>query len=166
MAGSDIHAVACAVPTRARELVRPDHFEYADAFAVKLPPGNRMAADDWARAVFTPRGSGQQALASAWNAVMGLRPPHNGTILGPFQVVPATQESAILVGDGDRYRIHLVVMTGGGSLTLATFVQSRGRAWRELLRGILVGHRLVAPRIIERAVAAKTRNRRNVEMQT
>jgi hypothetical protein len=163
VAGTEIHAVACAVPLDARDLVLPDRFEYSDAFAVTLPADTRIAAEDWARAMFMPRGLVQQALAGAWNAVMGLEPPSNGSAMGPFQLVSAKRESAILVGDGARYRVRLVVLAGEGSLTLATFVQSRGRGWRELLRGILVGHRRVAPRLLERAVASKTRNHRIVE---
>ena len=156
MAGTDIHAVACAVPKDARDLVLPDRFEYADAFVVALPPGTRIAAEDWAKAMFMPRGLAKRAFAGAWNAVMGLEPPPNGRAMGPFELASAKRESAILVGEGERYRIRLVVLAAEGSLTLATFVQSRGRAWRELLRGILVGHRRVAPLLLERAVAAKT----------
>jgi len=141
----------------ARDLVLPDRFEYADAFVVALPPGTRIAAEDWARAMFLPRGLAQHAMAGAWNAVVGLEPPLKGRAIGPFQLVSGRRESAILVGDGERYRVRLVVLAGEGSLTLATFVQSRGGAWRELLRGILVGHRRAAPLLLERAVAAKTR---------
>jgi hypothetical protein len=43
VAGPDMHAFACAVPAEARHLVLPDHFEYADAFAITLPPGTRIA---------------------------------------------------------------------------------------------------------------------------
>jgi hypothetical protein len=163
LGGTVFHAVACAVPSDARDLVRPDQFEYADAFVVPLPPGARIAAEDWARAMFMPRGPAQQALAGAWNAVMGLEPPPNGNVLGPFQLVSAKAESVMLVGDGGRYRVRLVVLADKGSLTLATFVQSSGRAWRELLRGILVGHRRVAPILLERAVAAETRKHRIIE---
>jgi hypothetical protein len=157
VAPTDIHAVACAVPKNARGLVLPDRFEYADAFVVALPPGTRIAAEDWARAMFMPRGLAQQVLAGAWNAVIGLEPPRSGSVMGPFQLVSPERESAILVGEGERYRIRLVVLAANGSLTLATFVQSRSRAWRELLRGILVGHRRVAPLLLERAVPAMTR---------
>jgi hypothetical protein len=138
-------------------LVLPDRFEYADAFVVALPPGTRIAAEDWAKAMFIPRGFAQQVLAGAWNAVVGLEPAPSGRVMGRFQLVSAKRESAILVGEGERYRIRLVVLATEGSLTLATFVQSRGRAWRELLRGILVGHRRVAPLLLERAVPAMTR---------
>jgi hypothetical protein len=54
VAGPDMHAVACAVPAEARDLVLPDRFEYADSFVVTLPPGTRSAAEDWARAMFMP----------------------------------------------------------------------------------------------------------------
>jgi hypothetical protein len=149
-----MHAVACAVPDNARDLVLPDRFEYADAFVVTLPAGTGIAAEDWARAMFMPRGLAQHALAGAWNLVMGLEPHRNGSALGPFQLVLPGRESAILVGEGQRYRVRLVVLAAGRSLTLATFVQSRGRGWRELLRGILVGHRRVAPLLLERAAAS------------
>jgi hypothetical protein len=154
-----MHAVAYAVPTDARDLVLPDHFEYADAFVVVLPRGTRITAADWARAMFVPRGLVQKAFAGAWNAVMGLEPPHGASVIGPFQLVSTKRESAVLVGEGERYRIRLVVLAAEGSLTLATFVQSRGRAWRELLRGILVGHRRVAPLLLERAVASRRATR-------
>jgi hypothetical protein len=163
VAGPDMHAVACAVPAEAHDLVLPDRFEYADSFVVTLPSGTRSAAEDWARAMFMPRGLAQQALAGAWNAVMGLEPPLSGRVVGPFRLVSLQRESAILVGEGERYRIRLVVLAGEGSLTLATFVQSRGRAWRVLLRGILLGHRRVAPRLLERAVAGKSRKHRTIE---
>lgn len=154
--GTDIHAVACAVPKEARDLVLPGRFEYADAFVVKVPPGTRIAAEDWARVMFTPRGRAKRALATVWNAVMAVDPPPDESAIGLFQLVSAKRESAMLAGDGERYRVRLVVLAGEASLTLATFVQSRGRAWRELLRGILVGHRRVAPLLLEEAVAATT----------
>jgi hypothetical protein len=109
VAATDIHAVACAVPKDARDLVLPDRFEYADAFVVALPPGTRIAAEDWARAMFMPRGLAKRAFAGAWNAVMGLEPPPNGRAMGPFELASAKRESAILVGEGERYRIRLVV---------------------------------------------------------
>ena len=83
VAGTDLHAVACAVPTDARDLVLPDRFEYADAFAVTLPPGTTIAAQEWARAMFMPRGLAQQALAGAWNAVIALEPRPMGAHWAP-----------------------------------------------------------------------------------
>src|SRR5258708_5966231 len=154
---SNARAIACAVPQTASDLVLLDRFDYADAFQIALPRGTGIAADDWARQMFTPRGRVQRALAGAWNAVMGLEPPPGGSATGPFRLVSATFESAILIGDGERYRVRLAAPGGRDRLTLATFVQRRARVWHHLPRGVLVGHRRVAPILLERAVGAKTR---------
>ena len=157
MEAREVHAIRCSVPADAMELVRRDRFEYADAFAVTLPAGIRATAEEWARLMFTPRGVVFGAFAAAWNAVMRMDPPPSGSALGPFELVSAGPKSVVLVGNGDRYRVRLVVLAREGSLVFATFVQSQGRAWHELGRGILVGHRRVAPLLLERALAAKTR---------
>src|SRR5258708_17860488 len=104
---SNARAIACAVPQTASDLVLLDRFDYADAFQIALPRGTGIAADDWARQMFTPRGRVQRALAGAWNAVMGVEPPPGGSPTGPFRLVSATFASAILLGDAGTDLVHL-----------------------------------------------------------
>lgn len=87
---------------------------------------------------------------------MGVEPPRRGKRVAAFQLVSPDRESALLAGDGDRYRIRLVVLADEGCLTLATFVQSRRTIWRQLLKAIMVGHRRVAPRLLEMAVTRRS----------
>ncbi len=86
---------------------------------------------------------------------MGVVPPRDGNRLGVFQLISPGPGSAVLIGEGGRYRIRLVVLTGDGQLTFVTFVQSRGAICRQLLKPILVGHRRVAPRVLDWAVATE-----------
>jgi hypothetical protein len=50
----------------------------------------------------------------------------------------------------------MVVLAGEGRTTLATFVESQGTIWRQLLKAIMIGHRRVAPLLLDR-VAKKRR---------
>jgi hypothetical protein len=156
VAAADVRAVPCAVPDRALNLVSPDDFGYSDAFAVNLPPGDGRTAEAWARAIFTPHGRAQHGFARVWRAVMGVKPSRTGKRVGLFGLVTPERASAVLVGDGARYRIRLVVLADEGCLTLATFVRSRRTIWRQLLKPILVGHRRVAPRLLELAVRRRS----------
>src|SRR5258708_36754074 len=78
---SNARAIACAVPQTASDLVLLDRFDYADAFQIALPRGTRIAADDWARQIFTPRGRVQRAVAGACNAVIASEPPPGGSAI-------------------------------------------------------------------------------------
>src|ERR1700736_2658909 len=73
-AAGDGHAVACAVPDLARELVGDESFDYCDAFAMTVPRTDRMPAEAWAKAMFTPRTLVERAFGVLWAAVMGVQP--------------------------------------------------------------------------------------------
>src|SRR5438270_11678352 len=63
--------------------------------------------------------------------------------------------ATVLEADGSRYHVHLVVLLGQGRVTFATFAKSRSAFWRYVLKAIMVAHRRVAPRLMERAIALK-----------
>ncbi len=144
-------AVRCAVPDRARDLVDAGDFDYSDAFAIRISPGDERSAEAWAKAMLSPRNIGQEAFARAWTAVMGVEPPPAGRRLAVFQLVLPDRGAAVLAADSARYRIRLVILADAGWLTFATFVKARRATWRQLLRPILVGHRRVAPLLLELA---------------
>jgi hypothetical protein len=148
-------AVHCAIPQEARDLAGPHDFDYCDAFRVALPASSQLSAEEWARAMFTPRGALARLFAGLWGAATGVESPHEGTRFAYFRVLSPGPGSVVLVGEGERYRIRLVVLASDGRLTLATFVESRRTIWRQLLKAIMVGHRRVAPLLMERAVARK-----------
>ncbi len=145
-------ALHCAVPSAARKLVGGETFDYSDAFVVGLPAGDGRSAEIWARAMFTPSGLIWNTFAVTWGAATGVRPPRQGKRVGFFQVVTPDRAATVWTADGPRYHIHLVVLVGDGRLTFATFVKAHSLIWREVLNGIMVAHRRVAPLLMERAL--------------
>jgi hypothetical protein len=150
-ANSREDAVRCAVPDRARDLVDAGDFDYGDAFAIRISPADARSAEAWAKAMLSPRNIAQKAFARAWTAVMGVEPPPAGRRLAVFQLVSPDRGAVILAADSARYRIRLVILADAGWLTFATFVKGRRAFWQQLLRPILVGHRRVAPLLLELA---------------
>ena len=159
MAPVDGQAVPCSIPDTARHLVGPESFDYIDAFAVSMPSGEGSSAESWARVMFTPSGRTMHIFAALWGAVTGLESPRTGKRVAYFRVISPDHGSSILVGDGARCRIRLVVLAGERCLTLVTFVKSRGTIWHQVMKAMLVGHRRVAPLLLQRGVALKTRDR-------
>ncbi len=145
-------AAPCPVPAAARLQVGDEAFDYSDAFVLGVPVHNRSSAEVWARAMFTPSGPIWTTFGVAWGLATGVRPPPQGKRLGFFKVATPRRGSAVLTADGPRYRIHLVVLVGDGRMTFATFVKAHSTAWRQVLRGIMVAHRRVAPRMMQRAL--------------
>jgi hypothetical protein len=156
MVAADLHAVPCALPARAQYLVGPEGFDYVDAFAVEVPPGDGLSAEAWARVIFTPRTALERGFQAVWNVVIGLDPPRTGKRLAVFDMASPERASTVLVGDGPRYRVRLVVLASEGRLILATFARGRRGIWRQLLKGVMVGHRRVAPLLLEVAVARRS----------
>jgi hypothetical protein len=147
----------CPVPTAGRDLVGDEAFDYSDAFVLSLPAGDRRSAEVWARAMFTPSGLIWNTFAAAWGVATGVQPPRQGRRVGFFKVVTSDRGGTVWIADGPRYRIHLVVLVGEGSVTFATFVEAHSTIWRQLLKGIVVAHRRVAPRLMERALRLLSR---------
>lgn len=154
----DGRAVPCSVPDAARHLVGPENFDYIDAFAVGVPSDDGSSAEAWARVMFTPSGLALHIFAAMWGAVTGLKSPRTGKRVAYFRMTSPDRRSAVLVGDGERCRIRLVVLKSEGRLTLVTFAKSRGTFWHQVMKAMLVGHRRVAPLLLERAVTLKTRD--------
>ena len=150
-------AARCPVPSRARELVAGEEFEYSDAFAVVVPDAARLSAEGWARAMFTPRSFADWLFGAAWAAATGVRPPAAGRRMGVFGLVTPDAAATVLVGDSPRYRIRLVVLADRGRVTLVTFVKSRRPVWRQLMKPVLAAHRRVAPRLVDRGVMRSAR---------
>jgi hypothetical protein len=159
MTAADGHAVPCSIPDTARHLVGTETFDYIDAFAVSVPSGDASSAEAWARLIFTPTGLTLHIFAALWGAVTGLESPRTGKRVANFRVISPDRGSAVLVGDGERCRIRLVVLAAEGCLTLVTFVKSRGTIWHVVMKAMLVGHRRAAPLLLERGVTLKTRDR-------
>jgi hypothetical protein len=159
MTAADGHAVPCSIPETARHLVGPGTFDYIDAFAVSVPSGDASSAEAWARRIFTPTGLAMHIFAALWGAVTGLESPRTGKRVAHFRVISPDRGSAVLVGDGERCRIRLVVLAGEDGLTLVTFAKSRGAIWHVVMKAMLIGHRRVAPLLLERGVALKPRDR-------
>jgi hypothetical protein len=160
MTAADGHAVPCSIPDTARHLVGPETFDYIDAFAVSVPSGDASSAETWARRIFTPTGLAMHVFAALWGAVTGLGSPRTGKRVTHFRVISPDRGSAVLVGDGERCRIRLVVLAGEGCLTLVTFVKSRGTIWHVVMKAMLIGHRRVVPLLLERGAALKTPRQR------
>jgi len=158
MVTADGRTVRCSVSDTARHLVGAETFDYIDAFAISVPSGDGASAEAWARVMFTPSGLTLHIFAALWGAVTGLKSPRTGKHVAYFRVIAPDRGSAVLMGDGTRCRIRLVVLTGEGCLSLVTFVKSRGTIWHLVMQAMLVGHRRVAPLLLERAVALKTRD--------
>jgi hypothetical protein len=142
----------CPVPTAGRHLVGDDAFDYSDAFVRSLPGGDRRSAEVWARTMFTPSGLVWNTFAATWGVATGVQPPRRGNRAGFFKVVTPDRGATVWTADGPRYRIHLVVLVGEGRVTFATFVKAHNSVWRQVLKGIMVAHRRVAPLMMERAV--------------
>ncbi len=140
------------MPTVGRELLDNEALDYSDAFALSLPKGDRRSAEAWAKAMFTPSGLIWNTFAAVWGLATGVQPPRQGKRVGFFQVVTPDRGATVWIADGPRYRIHLVVLIGGGRMTFATFVKAHSSIWRQVLKGIMVAHRRVAPRLLQRAV--------------
>jgi hypothetical protein len=164
MTVADGRAMACSIPDSARHLVGPETFDYIDAFAVSVSSGDASSAEAWARRIFTPTGLAMHAFAALWGAVTGLESPRAGKRVAHFRVISPDRGSTVLVGDGQRCRIRLVVLVGEGCLTLVTFVKSRGTIWHVVMKAMLVGHRHVVPLLLERGAALKPRNTELPEM--
>jgi hypothetical protein len=82
----------------------------------------------------------------------GVESPRRGKRIGFFKVVTPDRGATVWTADGPRYRIHLVVLVDDGRVTFATFVKAHSIIWREVLKGIMVAHRRVAPLLMERAL--------------
>jgi hypothetical protein len=164
MSAADGRAVPCPIPDTARHLVGPETFDYIDAFAVRVASGDASSAEVWARRIFTPTGLAMHVFAALWGAVTGLESPRTGKRVAHFRVISPDRGSTVLVGDGERCRIRLVVLVGDGRLTLVTFVKSRGPIWHVVMKAMLVGHRRVVPLLLERGAALNPRNRELPEM--
>ncbi len=145
-------AVACPMPTEGRELVGNEALDYSDAFVLSLPSGDGRSAEAWAKAMFTPSGRIWNTFAALWGLATGVRPPRQGKRVGVFQVVTPDGGATVWIADGPRYRIHLVVLVGDGRMTFATYVKAHSSIWRQVLKGIMVAHRRVAPRLMQRAI--------------
>ncbi|HXA42087.1 MAG TPA: hypothetical protein VNV65_04130 [Candidatus Solibacter sp.] len=152
-------AVRCTVPDRARDLVDAGDFDYSDAFAIRISPDEGRSAEAWAKAMLSPRNTAQLAFAGAWTAVMGVQRPPAGRRLAVFRLASPDRGAAVLAADSARYRIRLVILANAGWLTFATFVKGRRALWRQLLTPILVGHRRVAPLLLELAVKGGSEQR-------
>ena len=131
--------------------------DYSDALVLRLPPSDRRSAEVWARSMFTPSGLVWHTFAAAWGLATGVQPPRQGKRIGFFRVVTPDRGATVWTADGPRYRIHLVVLVGDGRLTFATFVTAHSRVWRQVLRGIMLAHRRVAPLLMERALGPALR---------
>jgi hypothetical protein len=146
------------VPAAGQDLVGDEAFDYSDAFVVNLPAGDRSSAEVWARAMFTPTGPIWNTFAAAWGLATGVQPPRHGKRLGFFEVVTPDRGSTVHIADGPRYRIHLVVLVREGRMTFATFVKAHSTIWRQVLKGIMVAHRRVAPLMMQRALILMSRS--------
>ena len=148
-------AAACPMPLAARNLIDPEVFDYYDAFALSVPAGDERSVEAWARAMFTPSGPLFSSFAAVWGAVTGVKAPTTAERLSYFRLTTPEPGAAVLEADGSRYHVYLVVLLGQGRITFATFAKSRGAFWRYVLKPIMVAHRRVAPRLMERALALK-----------
>ena len=155
LAAGASRAAACPVPSAARNLIDPEAFDYYDAFALSIPAGDERSVEVWARAMFTPSGPLFNSFAAAWGVVTGVKAPTSGRRLSYFRLTTPELGAAVLEADGSRYHVYLVVLLGQGRITFATFARSRSAFWRYVLKAIMVAHRRVAPRLMERAVALK-----------
>ena len=152
LGATENQATACPVPSAARTLLDPEAFDYSDAFALRVPAGDQRSAEAWARAMFTPSGPLLKSFAAAWGVVTGVKAPTTGRRIASFRLTTPELGAAVLEGDGPRYHIYLVVLLGQGRLTFATFAKSRSVIWRVALKAIMVAHRRVALRLMERAL--------------
>jgi hypothetical protein len=146
------NALPRPVPNPGRDLVGHEAFDYSDAFVLGPPAGDRCSAEVWARAMFTPSGRISSSFATTWGFVTGVQSPRRGKRVGYFKVVTPDRGATVWTADGPRYRIHLVVLVDDGRVTFATFVKAHSIIWREVLKGIMVAHRRVAPLLMERAL--------------
>jgi hypothetical protein len=146
------NALSCPVPNLGRDLVGHEAFDYSDAFMLDPPTGDRRSAEVWARAMFTPSGRLANRFAATWGFATGVQSPRRGKRIGFFKVVTPDRGATVWTADGPRYRIHLVVLVDDGCVTFATFVKAHSIIWREVLKGIMVAHRRVAPLLMERAL--------------
>jgi len=148
-------AAACPVPSAVRNLLDPEAFDYSDAFALRVPAGDQRSVEAWARAMFTPSGPLLKSFAAVWGVVTGVKPPTTGRRLSYFRLTTPQLGATVLEADGSRYHVYLVVFLAQDRVTFATFAKSRSAFWRYVLKAIMVAHRRVAPRLMERAIALK-----------
>jgi hypothetical protein len=141
----------CAVPAAARELVGAEAFDYVDAYSLGVTSDDRRSADEWAQAMFTPSSVILYIFAALWGIATGVRAPRTGKRLAYFKVISPRRGATVMEGEGSRYRIRLVVLAGGGHVTVVTFVKSWGRIWRQALKPIMAAHRRVLPLLMQRA---------------
>jgi hypothetical protein len=134
--------------------------DYADSFGIEIGAVTRRSVASWARSMFEEESPVIMAalLIVTWLLRLRLGPLASmGHVLG-LEVLSRGQDRIVVGAGGPAVDLRLVglsVSAPGGSqmLTLSTFLRIRDRRWRPLVALLLVGHRRVVPRLLERAVA-------------
>ena len=146
----------CSIPVAALSLNGLARLDYQDAFAIEIPEGVRLTAEDWARLVFRPDSAGDTLLLIAIGLGLGAsRPAPQAQGIGAFNVLHATDDAILLEALTRVGLVQIVVACEPSRVVLATFVTYRGplsRACFELL--VRHGHRRAVPHLLNQAGTA------------
>jgi len=132
--------------------------EYADAYRIASAPG--VTAEQWARRAFESGPHAQRQLFSliVWRGLLGLRlvAPDSPNVAG---WAIAENQPAILVlrAEGRLVAGRLIVEASAAHTTLTTLLRYERPAARRVWSVLGNAHRVVAPRILERARRSLTR---------
>lgn len=148
------------LPAAARRLQDLQRTDYEDSFGIEVGAVPRRSVPSWARSMFEEESPVVMALLLIvlWLLRLRLGPLGSmGHMLGT-EVRSRGQDHIVVGAGGPAVDLRLVGLCvsapdGGELLTLSTFLRIRDRRWRPLVRLLLVGHRRVVPRLLERAMA-------------
>ena len=142
------------IPNSARTMEAIETFDYAGAFALALPVGDRRTALQWSRAVFEGAASPVRGfLLMGWRVVLGLRLAPLGSnqqVLG-WRIRSAQNHLIVLEQDSPLITAHNIVQLDGTQVTWTTFVKYRNVFGRLAWSLVVPFHAAVIPRLLRSA---------------
>jgi hypothetical protein len=146
-----------AVPIPADSALHLPRVDYADAYAVTLPPGSSTDPDEWVDRLFSHPPMALRVLLGARDRLVGTAglKRAGGRQAGPFPEL-ARSENEVVLGMDDlhldfRVGVHVAEIADGVRLTVGTVVQFHNAFGRLYFLPVRPAHKVIVRSMLNRA---------------